>query len=330
MQNVPAPFAKDVLFCGNRHDASHPPMVYSFLRKQRLHRRADDKRQPIIAGFLVCKRMLADNGADMGLTRGSNERYDRTRQPHPHPHPQRRLARPRVLMSAAGAAMVLLAALASGVGAGCDDPGTRADATRRHAPPPTQPAVKPPTRPARGALAQSPQPAVSAYMKVYYAKSATPAEGLATVESDDTLEGTLQFPPARLRLTIKADEPAMGMLFSDDPKEAIDKGWTGDRFYFQLPLQHVSDLAQLDGAEWGCVSNLSAADREETSNGIFLRGDRYHLEPVNANIHFDGKAPHVQVTIAGQFLQYDSANPTAPPTPVYVNGLLAPRVESKD
>jgi hypothetical protein len=137
-----------------------------------------------------------------------------------------------------------------------------------------------------------------------------------------------QFPPARLHMTGKPDEPVTALVFSDDPKEAMEKDWAGDRYYFSMTLQTtVGDDRQLDGLDW--IYSASLTEKEETGNGIFLHGDQYHLEPVQARVHFDGQAPHLLVKIAGEFLQYDTTNPNSPPKRCQVTGVLAPRVETK-
>lgn len=138
----------------------------------------------------------------------------------------------------------------------------------------------------------------------------------------------VQFPPARLHVSSKADEPPSVLLFSDDPKEAINKDWAGDRYYFSMAFQQpIGDDRQLDGVDWPFTA--SSSEKEETGNGIFLHGDQYHLEPVQAIVHFEGVAPHMLVKVAGQFLQYDTANPNAPPKRCAVTGVLAPLVENK-
>jgi hypothetical protein len=137
-----------------------------------------------------------------------------------------------------------------------------------------------------------------------------------------------QFPPARLHISGRPDEPATALLFSDDPKEAINKDWAGDRYYFSMGIQQpLGPDKQLDGIEWRFIASRS--EKEESGNGIFLHGDQYHLEPVQALVHFEGMAPHMLVKIAGEFLQYDTTNPNAPPKRCVVTGVLAPLVENK-
>lgn len=134
------------------------------------------------------------------------------------------------------------------------------------------------------------------------------------------------FPPARLMLTDKKDGPVLARLFSDDPEEALSPKWTGDRYYIEMPL-HADSVAQLDGEVWAVTA--SNGDLPETTNGVYLKGDRYHLVPVDVQVAFEGQAPRVRVRLAGRFLQTDSNDPTAPPKSVFVQGVLMPRVEIK-
>lgn len=184
----------------------------------------------------------------------------------------------------------------------------------------------PETRPVEpaGAVATAQQPS---YLYIKYLPEPNSTEDADTGPSN-AFGVAHQFGPARLHVSGKPDEPGTALLFSDDPKEAINKDWVGDRYYFSMALQQpLGEDKQLDGQEWRWTASL--ADKEETGNGIFLHGDQYHLEPVQALVHFEGLAPHLLVKIAGEFLQYDTTNPNAPPKRCQVTGVLAPKVENK-
>jgi hypothetical protein len=235
--------------------------------------------------------------------------------------------------------------VAGGAVLGCDRTPQASTGTHQRPthPAATQPTTKPelPTNTARatpGATGTKPDKAaadLSAYLYFEYADNQNPADG-----APDLLQSAKaaangwgaprQFPPARLRLVGKADEPVTALLFSDDPKEAINKDWAGDRFYLQFPLQRVSDAHKLDGAEWWFQA--SASEHEETPNGIFMKGDRFHFEPFNVRVRLEGKPATgaMSVQIAGQFFQYDTANPNTPPRLVNVRGILLPKVEIRD
>jgi hypothetical protein len=134
------------------------------------------------------------------------------------------------------------------------------------------------------------------------------------------------FPQARLMLTDKKDGPVTARLFSDDPEEALSQKWSGDRYYLEMRLQAAS-VAHLDGERWGVTA--SAGEIPETTNGIYLKGDRYHLVPVDVVVTFEGQAPNIKVRLDGHFLQTDSTDPVASAKRVFVQGVLMPRVETK-
>ena len=122
------------------------------------------------------------------------------------------------------------------------------------------------------------------------------------------------------------------MLFSDDPKEAMDKAWAGDRYYFAIHFQQMTGFKRvedrLDGAQW--VYTASDTEHEENGNGIYLHGDQMHLEPVYMSVQVEGQAPNLLVKLAGVFLQYDMSDSNAKPRRCQVRGILAPRVEIKN
>jgi len=206
-------------------------------------------------------------------------------------------------------------------------PGTTENPAVTSASSPKSPEMKQPqTRPAHPtAVAVAEQPS---FLYIKYLPDNPNAADQADAPRPNDFGTATQFPPARLRVSGKADEQVTALLFSDDPKEAIDKDWAGDRYYFSMTLQQpVGEDKNLDGLDWFFIA--SPSEKEETGNGIFLHGDQFHLEPVQARVHFDGQAPHLLVRIVGEFLQYDTTNPNAPPKRCQVTGVLAPRVENK-
>ena len=212
------------------------------------------------------------------------------------------------------------------------NPDRRAPGTT---PPPKPQALKLPQTLPTGAAAVA--PALPSYLYLKYlpddltsAGESNPAAAPAAPAADF---GTPhQFPAARLRVSGKGDDGVTALLFSDDPKEAMDKDWTGDRYYFAMNLQPMAEARRLEdrlnGAQWGFTA--SASEREENRNGLFLHGDQMHLEPVQVWVQLEGQAPNVQVKIAGEFLQYDTSDPNAKPKRCQVMGILAPRVEIKE
>jgi len=189
---------------------------------------------------------------------------------------------------------------------------------------PELPRTRPSSQPAGAA-----EPRLMSFL--YFADPQPPPDGQGedSANSANTWGTPRQFPPARLRLRGGGDEPVTALLFSDDPKGAIDKNWAGDRYYFEMKLP-AADLMRLDGIQWAYQIPSAQADREESPNGIYLQGDRYHLEPANVLVRFEGRAPNMTVWMGGIFLQYDSQDPGAPPKQVLVRGVLVPKVDTKD
>jgi hypothetical protein len=227
------------------------------------------------------------------------------------------------------AALSVVALMGISVSCDRDTTASKAPGKRARVSPSTQPAVKPSIPETDTPSTAKPvQPGVTAYLYFQYPQGGNPLESAVDdAAAESALGAAHAFPPARLRLA-QRDDGVTGLLFSDDPKEAaLSKGWTGDRFYFQFPLQ-AADFSNVDGAEWW--HQASAAEREESPNGVYLRGDRYHLEPTNVIIRLDGRPPNVTLRIAGQFTQYDTMDSNAKPVPVMVRGVLLPRVEIKD
>lgn len=114
-----------------------------------------------------------------------------------------------------------------------------------------------------------------------------------------TINGrVMEFPPARLRLT-KTDEGVTALLYTDDPPGANRPGYTGNAFFFEFPLR-LADPEQIVGEEYWYKSDDSAPS--ESPNGVFLEGMRYHLQPQDLVIKFDGEGRKVMAQVAGRFL----------------------------
>lgn len=169
--------------------------------------------------------------------------------------------------------MVLLGVLL----AGCDDPAT------------------PTTRPDNvQAVAPSTAPATTT----------APTTRPQAVMTIDQLQ--ILFPPAILRLK-KTDEKFRVYLVSDDPREAFKPDYTGNSFYFELPelIDETSDLAITP-----IILKSDAQDRRDTTEGIFLNGSQYQLQPLDAKIQFAGEGEELTVYISGTFLRFDTRGDT--------------------
>ena len=231
------------------------------------------------------------------------------------------------------AVLALSAALMVAAGVGCDG----GDANRGTTPPPGTPAaVDPPTTlpaPAGDATsAAKPVPAgqaASSYLWIKEVPDPRKSQGEfvpSMVQVDETWTA-VQFPRARLRLASKGEDKLVGLLYSDDPKEAISKDWQGDRYYFRMPLPHVPDAKALDGAPFRMSVPLDGVGADETTNGVFLKGDRYHLEPVDLSATFEVHGPLVHVRMGGRFKCFDTTDVEAEPRWFHLQGILQAAVD---
>jgi hypothetical protein len=110
------------------------------------------------------------------------------------------------------------------------------------------------------------------------------------------------------------------MLFSDDPKDAIDRDYAGNSYYLELTLELSGPDEKIDGAEHASESGTS--EREDSPYGIFLQGRRWILQPDKLRVTLSGEPPDVTADLAGVFLLFDTEDPTTPPRPVPVQGQL--------
>ena len=148
-----------------------------------------------------------------------------------------------------------------------------------------------------------------------------PANAFLTVDGRAT-----EFPPARLRLT-KTAEGVNAQLFSDDPRNATSAEYKGNSFFFELPLQ-VADPADIRQAAYAYKAD--ASEPSESPYGIFLSGTKYHLQPQDVVIRFDGEGRKVMAMIAGRFLVVRSSGEQVPGQAATVQGTLYTTTEVED
>lgn len=136
-----------------------------------------------------------------------------------------------------------------------------------------------------------------------------------------------KFPPARLRVT-KSGDHVIARLYSNDPRSAINDDYKGNSYDLTMNLDGIRQPQQIYTAQW----QHHARSREfvDSPSGIFLEGVKYQLQPFDVSAHFLGDMLLVRVDIRGEFLQFDSADPSAPPKSVMVQGSLLAPVEYKD
>ncbi|HEX8914522.1 MAG TPA: hypothetical protein VF796_19390, partial [Humisphaera sp.] len=145
---------------------------------------------------------------------------------------------------------------------------------------------------------------------------------LNDVQNLEEVGEKVAFPGARLKLTHRGNESLVALLFSNDPKDALKATWQGDRYYFRMPLR-VRDPKALDASPYRL--RVSRDQTEETTEGVFLAGDRYQLEPIDLSVTFSRRSdvPGMwSIWVGGVFKQRDTSDVTADPKWYIVKGEL--------
>jgi hypothetical protein len=136
----------------------------------------------------------------------------------------------------------------------------------------------------------------------------------------------VSFPRARLMLMQSQPEVVL-LLFSDDPRDALDADYSGNRYYFELKLD-IEDVERLAMADWHF--RAPSIERADSPVGIFLEGDRKQLQPYEVDITFGQTDSQVTVAVNGQFLMFQAREQIAIPRTVAVQGILAAELETRD
>lgn len=131
-----------------------------------------------------------------------------------------------------------------------------------------------------------------------------------------------EFPEARLMVRKEGDKLS-AFLVSNDPPEVLNPNYRGNRYYFEMALDGVGDIKNIAQADF--VYKAGSAEAQDTPNGIFLDGDRQHLQPYDIRVVFDQEGDHLIADVRGSFL--DSAAAGVPPIPVMAR--IAVKAEMK-
>jgi hypothetical protein len=128
----------------------------------------------------------------------------------------------------------------------------------------------------------------------------------------------VEFPQALLRFK-KSGDQVTALLYSDDPKDALENIYSGNGFYFQLALDVPA--VQFNRATWSHSSESS--ERVDTPFGIFLDGHRRQLQPLDVRIRIlHAISGGFKVQMAGTFLSVDPQDSLAPTQVVNVTAWL--------
>ncbi len=157
--------------------------------------------------------------------------------------------------------------------------------------------LAPTTRPAGSQISQSTQPAL--------VKLPTTNQSAAAQKKHSymLINGVwVEFPEAKLILRKEGDH-VTAFLTSNDPPEVLNPAYQGNRYYFELRLDTVDDVKNLAQAEFRYrAPSIEPAD---SPNGIFLAGDRDHLQPYDIQVVFDRDGDNKTIAdIRGQFMMF--------------------------
>jgi hypothetical protein len=114
-----------------------------------------------------------------------------------------------------------------------------------------------------------------------------------------------EFPAAKLVLHKEGDK-LRAMLCSNDPPEVISPAYQGNRYSFEMMVNAAENVDDLSTAEF--EYRATSQEPQETTNGIFLEGDREHLQPYQIRVVFDKQDDHWVAQIQGAFLRITKGN----------------------
>jgi len=114
----------------------------------------------------------------------------------------------------------------------------------------------------------------------------------------------LQFPAAKLILRDRGDS-LHALLYSDDPPEALTEAYRGNSFYIEMVLEASPEMQNVTTSRW--VYKAPTSDRSDTVSGIYLDGQRQHLQPFDVVVEMEHQGSPARVWVSGDFLLYDAA-----------------------
>ncbi|HZK81081.1 MAG TPA: hypothetical protein VFC46_08445 [Humisphaera sp.] len=215
---------------------------------------------------------------------------------------------------------LLSAALCASLLVGCADPkeSTKSDSS---------------TDPAVATATTQPTPSIDAGVAPTVAVKPATTQPVATSTFRIFDRGTpddagmlYEFPRARIHIN-QSDNTAV--LYSDDPKSAIKTTYGGNSYYMVIPLDKDQPL-KLDGYQWQYKA-ASVDDHRDSADGIFMDGQRYHLQPSDVTVAFQGKGSEMKVAVIGQFTKFDTMSNQADHIGclVFMKGIVVAKVDSE-
>ena len=154
-----------------------------------------------------------------------------------------------------------------------------------------------------------------------------PAEPPRPVLSFLMIDGLgAQFPSTKLVLHEGTGGKLRAELFSDLPKSALAH-YEGNELYLEMDLQPGQGPQEVDGASWRYKA--AGSDKDDSANGIFLNGQRRHLQPMDVLVKFERQGEQLMARVMGQFRAYEPGTPDALAPFVGVRGAVPVEIVEK-
>jgi hypothetical protein len=119
-----------------------------------------------------------------------------------------------------------------------------------------------------------------------------------------------EFPPAKLVVETRNNR-TVAFLLSDDPPQAIDNDYKGNSYYLELTF--AEELPTLRDHAW--TFQAPSVQRMDSPNGIFLEGNRFHLQPFAVKIAFEHTDEGDSAIVGGTFYLYELSRPAGADQP---------------
>jgi hypothetical protein len=211
--------------------------------------------------------------------------------------------RRRVISAAVG---VLLA-----VAVGCDDGGNGNGGTNTPGPGPIAPVS---ATPATSAPATTAAAAIDP-------TATQPATSMMNINGHVTV-----FPAARLRLESDGQN-VVALLYSDDPREALNSKYTGNSFYLRMVLD-IADPQKLADATWNYTAPSSGDREADSPYGVFLGGRKIALQPFKVSARFKVEGDATTALLIGNFQVLDDTPGRGPAQVLPVSAELPARIDA--
>jgi hypothetical protein len=124
------------------------------------------------------------------------------------------------------------------------------------------------------------------------------------------------FPPSKMAILNQKPGDFRVRLCTDDPPTAIEPGYAGNSFLFDMKLG-IDSPAGLRTARW-----IGTSADFDPDAGIFLGGYKNPYRPEDVQMTFSGSPDDLSIYVEGTFSHADPKDPFGPPETVKVHGTV--------